>query len=102
MNDTTTDNRTGGDHHHATTRQALTFAEMMALPVVVDLMTAARALHIGRTLAYDLAQHDQFPCAVLRVGRTYHVPTAGLLQLLGLTHLTEQTNSRTRQHNPTV
>ncbi|HYS36665.1 MAG TPA: DNA-binding protein [Pseudonocardiaceae bacterium] len=79
----------------------MTRAELMALPVVVDLMTAARALQIGRTLAYELAQHGQFPCPVRRVGRTYHVPVAGLLELLGMTQLAEQahTNGGTRRNN---
>src|SRR5947207_614729 len=50
----------------------------------VDLMTAATALRLGRTKAYDLARRDQFPCRVLRIGETYRVPTAGLLELLGV------------------
>jgi len=51
----------------------------------VDLMTAARALSLGRTKAYELAKHDQFPCRVIRIGDTYRIPTAGLLELLGVT-----------------
>jgi hypothetical protein len=50
----------------------------------VDLLTAARALGLGRTKAYALARHDQFPCRVIRIGEIYRVPTAGLLELLGL------------------
>jgi hypothetical protein len=50
-----------------------------------DLMTAALALGMGRTKAYDLARRDEFPCRVIRIGRTYRVPTAGLLELLGVT-----------------
>ena len=50
----------------------------------VDLMTAALALGMGRTKAYDLARRDQFPCRVIRIGETYRVPTAGLLELLGV------------------
>ncbi len=50
----------------------------------VDLMTAARALGMGRTKAYELARRDQFPCRVIRIGDTYRIPTAGLLQLLGV------------------
>lgn len=49
----------------------------------VDLMTAARALGIGRTKAYELAKHDEFPCPVIRVGEMYRIPTPGLLELLG-------------------
>jgi hypothetical protein len=51
----------------------------------VDLLTAARALGLGRTKAYDLARHGRFPCRVIRIGEIYRVPTAGLLELLGLT-----------------
>ena len=62
----------------------VTIAQLRATPTV-DLMTAARALGLGRTKAYDLARRQQFPCPVLRIGDTYRVPTAGLLELLGLT-----------------
>jgi hypothetical protein len=59
----------------------------------VDLMTAALALGMGRTKAYDLARRDQFPCRVIRIGETYRVPTAGLLELLGVT--AEETRNQT-------
>jgi hypothetical protein len=65
--------------------QPLTFGELHALPTVVDLMTAARALGIGRTKAYQLAHADQFPCRIIRVGTSYHIPTAELLKVLGVT-----------------
>lgn len=45
-----------------------------ALPTVVDLMTAARALGIGRTKAYQLAHDGQFPCRIIRVGTNYNIP----------------------------
>jgi hypothetical protein len=51
----------------------------------VDLMTAACALGLGRSKAYELAKHEEFPCRVIRIGDTYRVPTAGLLELLGVT-----------------
>ncbi|ADJ48804.1 integrase/resolvase-related protein [Amycolatopsis mediterranei S699] len=65
--------------------QAMTLAEVAALPAVVDLMTAARALGIRRTTAYALARGGSFPCPVFRVGAAYRVPTSGVLRLLGLT-----------------
>lgn len=65
---------------------ALTLAEVSALPAVTDLVTAGRALGLGRTKAYQLASAGQFPCPVIRAGKTYLVPVAGLLDLLGLTH----------------
>ncbi|MBO2465388.1 DNA-binding protein [Actinomadura violacea] len=64
--------------------QGLTAAEIRVLPAVVDLVTAGRALGMGRTKSYELARAGRFPCPVLRVGRSYLVPTAGLLTLLGL------------------
>lgn len=62
----------------------VTLAQLRAT-ATVDLMTAALALGLGRTKAYDLARHGQFPCRVIRIGETYRVPTAGLLELLGVT-----------------
>ena len=64
--------------------RALTHAEIAAQPAVTDLVTAGRALGIGRTRAYELARAGQFPCPVIRAGTTWRVPTAGLLALLGL------------------
>jgi hypothetical protein len=64
--------------------QGLTRAELLALPVVVDVTTAARALGLGRSTAYELARRDEFPCPVLRVGSSYRVPTAGLFRVLGI------------------
>jgi len=46
--------------------------------------TAARALGLGRSTAYELARRRQFPCRVFRVGSSYRVPTAELLRVLGI------------------
>ncbi len=62
----------------------MTPADVLGLPVVVDVPTAGRAFGMGTTLAYELAKAGQFPCPVLRVGRLYRVPRAGLLQALGI------------------
>jgi len=64
----------------------------------VDLMTAARALGLGRTKAYELARHQQFPCRVIRIGETYRIPTAGLLELLGVT--AEEPRTQTASARP--
>ena len=61
----------------------VTTAELRA-SATVDLMTAARALGLGRTKAYELARRDEFPCRVIRIGDTYRIPTPGLLELLGV------------------
>ena len=63
---------------------SLALAEVADLPAVTDLVTAGRALGLGRTKAYELARAGQFPCPVIRAGKTWMVPTAGLLALLGL------------------
>jgi predicted DNA-binding transcriptional regulator AlpA len=62
----------------------MTRAELLALPAVIDITTAARALSLGRSTAYELARRDEFPCRVLRIGSSYRVPTADLLRVLGI------------------
>jgi Helix-turn-helix domain len=59
-------------------------AELLALPPTTDLVTAARALGIGRTTAYELARAGEFPTPILRLGARYRVVTSGLLAALGL------------------
>jgi Helix-turn-helix domain len=72
-------------HPHANQNDnGLTRAELLALPVTVDVTTAARALGLGRSTAYELARRDEFPCRVLRIGSSYRIPTAGLLRVLGI------------------
>lgn len=74
----------------------MTTQDLRALPAVVSLLTAAKALDCGRSLAYDLARRGEFPCPVLRLGNRYRVPTAGLLAALGLTpQVAEETHLRT-------
>src|SRR5580692_10223767 len=62
---------------------SVTISQLRAT-ATVDLMTAARALGLGRTRAYELAKRDEFPCKVIRIGDTYRIPTPGLLELLGV------------------
>ncbi|MQA04286.1 MAG: integrase [Streptosporangiales bacterium] len=64
--------------------QGLTRAELLALPVTVDIGTAARALGLGRSTGYELARCGEFPCRVLRIRSSYRVPTADLLRVLGV------------------
>jgi len=64
--------------------EALTTAEVLALPVTVDIVTAARAFGIGRTKAHELVRKGEFPCPVLRVGHTYRVGRAALLRCLDI------------------
>jgi hypothetical protein len=62
----------------------LTASEVRALPAVVDVVTAGEVLGIGRTVAYELVRTNRFPTPVLRVGRQIKIPTAYLIDLLGL------------------
>lgn len=59
--------------------------DVLALPAVIDVVTAGRVLGMGRTKSYALARAGAFPCRVIRAGRTYLVPTPELWRLLGLT-----------------
>jgi hypothetical protein len=62
----------------------LTASEVRSLPAVVDVVTAGEILGIGRSVAYELVRTDRFPTPVLRVGRQIKIPTAYLIDLLGL------------------
>jgi hypothetical protein len=62
----------------------LTMEELLALPVSVDLVTAGRAFGIGRTKSFELAQQDEFPCRVLKIGKKYRVPRSAIFDALGI------------------
>jgi hypothetical protein len=62
----------------------MTHAELLALPVSVDIVTAGRAFGLGRTKSHELARADEFPCRVIRVGERYRVPRTELLRALGI------------------
>ncbi len=54
-------------------------------PPTVDLYpTAAQALGLGRTAAYELARRGEFPVPVLRLGRSLKVTRASMLRYLDL------------------
>jgi hypothetical protein len=71
----------------------MTLVELLAMPVTVDIGTAARALGLGRSTGYELARRSEFPCRVLHVGSSYRVPTAELMRLLGVDPNELQTTS---------
>lgn len=58
--------------------------ELRRLPVVVDLLTAAAALGIGRTTAYEMVRTGRWPTPVLRLGSRIRVPTAALRAVLSV------------------
>ena len=62
----------------------LTEEEVRRLPPVVDVPTAAAVLGIGRTAAYELIRVGAWPTPVLRLGKLLRVPTAPLLELVGV------------------
>ena len=63
----------------------MTRDELRGLPVAVDLVTAGRALGIGRTLAYELAARGDFPVPVRRIGTRWRCVTADLHDYLRVT-----------------
>lgn len=65
-------------------RRVWTRRDVTALGVTTDLVTAGDILGIGRTTSHELARRGGFPVRVLRVGRRYVVPVAGLLRALDL------------------
>jgi excisionase family DNA binding protein len=64
--------------------KGMTLVELLALPLMIDVSTAARALGLSRSTGYELARRGEFPCRVLHVGSSYRVPTAELLRVLGI------------------
>jgi len=62
----------------------VTVEQMRNLPPVVDVLTAAAILGIGRTAAYELIRIGQWPTPILRLGKLIRVPSAPLLDLVGV------------------
>lgn len=62
----------------------MTDDELRSLPPVVDVPTAAAVLGVGRTAAYELIRVGAWPTPVLRLGKLIRVPTAPLLELVGV------------------
>ncbi len=62
----------------------MTREELLQLPAVVDVPTAAEVLGVGRSCAYELVRSGDWPTPVLRFGRLIRVPSAPLLELLGV------------------
>lgn len=62
----------------------MTRDELLALPPVVDVATAAAVFGLGRSAAYELVRTGQWPTPILRLGRHIRVPTLPLLELVGM------------------
>ena len=65
-------------------RNVLSHDQVVALPVTVDLLTAAHVLRLGRTTAYTLAQRGQFGGRVFGQAGRYAVVRGNLLRVLGV------------------
>lgn len=63
---------------------AWTPERVRSLGVRTDVATANEVLGISRAVGYELLKRDDYPVRVLRVGRKYVVPVAGLLDALGI------------------
>lgn len=63
---------------------ALLTHELLALPVVVDVPTAAAVLGISRASAYEHIRTGAWPTPVLRLGKLIRVPSGPLLELVGV------------------
>lgn len=63
--------------------------ELDTLPAVVDVPTAARVLGLSRTAAYELIRVGGWPTPVFRLGRLIRIPTAPMLDLLGVHQITK-------------
>jgi len=62
----------------------MTREELLSLPPTVDVTTAAAVLGIRRTCAYELIRTGEWPSPILHLGRAVRVPTAPLLELVGI------------------
>jgi hypothetical protein len=77
-------------------RQAWTEDRIRALGAVTDLITAGQIFGFSRSLCYELIRTGQFPVPVLRPGRHYRVPVAGILKVLGFTRPNDLINTADR------
>lgn len=50
----------------------------------ISISEAAQCFGIHRTTAYELAKRDELGVPVMRLGRTWRVPTAEVRRVLGL------------------
>lgn len=62
----------------------MTMAELAALPAVVNLETAGRAIGCSRVKAYQMNADGDFPVEVRRIGNRFKVSKADILRYLGV------------------
>ena len=56
--------------------------ELVQLPAVLDVATAAEVLGVSRTCAYELVRSGRWPTPVLHLGRTIRIPSRPLVELI--------------------
>ncbi|WP_449475349.1 DNA-binding protein [Streptomyces abikoensis] len=61
----------------------MSWEELRALPPLINVVTAARALGVGRDKAYRLIKEGAFPARTVTMGGVTKVSTASLWELLG-------------------
>ena len=61
-------------HGYEAMSKGMTLAELLALPLMVDVSTTAPALGLSRSTGYELARRGDFPCRCY----TSAAPTASL------------------------
>jgi len=61
-----------------------TLDELRKLPPVLDVPVAAALLGVGRTAAHAAFRAGTWPSPVVRLGRLVRIPSAPLLELLGV------------------
>jgi hypothetical protein len=69
---------------HTDAPRVWTIEAVRGLGATVDVETAGAILGIGRSKSYELAKANEFPVRIIRIGRRYLVPTAAILELLGI------------------
>ncbi|TCP48528.1 hypothetical protein EV191_11085 [Tamaricihabitans halophyticus] len=62
----------------------MSFPEVFELPATLDMTTAACAIGVHVNTAYKLAQRNEFPCRIWRLGWRYRVPTMELMKAMGI------------------
>jgi len=86
--------------------RGMQLAELLALPVMVNLDTANQALDIGRTKGFALARTGQYPVPLKRIGNEYRVARADLFAYLGIDPKSDRAGAGTptllAEHAPTA
>ncbi len=67
----------------------LTEEQIRSFPPSAKFADTCAAFEISLSLGYDLVARGEFPCTVLKLGRTFKVPRAEILKVLGIEPLAE-------------